>query len=383
MTTSRLVIAGAGPVGTLTGLLLAQFGLDAGRILLLDARDAQSAAADARLLALSEASRALLESAGAWPAHAATPIHKIHVSQRGAWGRTLIQKEDYGLAALGHVVRYGELVEALHAALGRAGISVERGARVVRTEPRGDSLGVVLASGETLDAAYLVHAEGGLYELQDPGSIHRDYGQTAITAQVTCALPQPGVAWERFTTDGPIALLPCDLEAAGGLALVWCCKPTDAVRRSTLDEAAFLDELHSTFGDRLGAFLSVGPRSTYALGLNARRDIARVREFAIGNAAQTLHPVAGQGLNLGLRDAYSLATLLVEHFDAPLTCQAKFKAARRIDRAATVNMTDLLPRVFASRLAPVAALRGAGLAFLDLVGPARHVLARQMMEGQR
>jgi 2-octaprenyl-6-methoxyphenol hydroxylase len=242
---------------------------------------------------------------------------------------------------------------------------------------------VTLADGPGMEAAYVVHAEGGLFERQSPLSIRRDYRQTALTGVVRVSHPRVATAFERFTEEGPLALLPAHPSDPSQYALVWCCAPEAALRRSRLDEARFLEELHAGFGDRLGRFLGVGERATFALGLNAREDVARFREFAIGNAAQTLHPVAGQGLNLGLRDAFILAGLLLEHRDAPLTCMQRFGAARRLDRSATLNLTDLLPRVFASKLLPVAALRGGALAFLDLVGPARHVLARQMMQGQR
>jgi 2-octaprenyl-6-methoxyphenol hydroxylase len=363
--------------------LLTEGGTPRDALTLIDARAAADAESDPRLIALSEASRGLLERLGAWPMDSAAPIQTIHVSQRGRFGRTLIERSDYDLAALGYVVRYGELARAMNGATAKLGLDVRRPARLLHCEALSGEVQVTLADGPDLDAAYVVHAEGGLFERQSPLSIRRDYRQTAITGVVRVAHPRVATAFERFTEEGPLALLPAHRSDPSQYALVWCCTPEAALRRSGLDEARFLEELHAEFGDRLGRFLGVGERATFALGLNAREDVARFREFAIGNAAQTLHPVAGQGLNLGLRDAFILAGLLLEHRDAPLTCMQRFGAARRLDRTATLNLTDLLPRVFASKLLPVAALRGAALAFLDLVGPARHVLARQMMQGQR
>jgi 2-octaprenyl-6-methoxyphenol hydroxylase len=217
----------------------------------------------------------------------------------------------------------------------------------------------------------------------DRKAMQRDYGQSAITSFVTCTLLQPATAWERFTEHGPLALLPAMQNGEIGYALVWCCRPADADALIRLDDLSFLDRLHAEFGDRVGDFVTVGPRNVYPLTLKAVAATARGREFAIGNAAQTLHPVAGQGLNLGLRDAFVLASALRENFDDPEQCARSFRAARRLDRAATIRLTDFLPRIFSSRWAPVAAARGAALASLDLIAPLRHVLARQMMNGRR
>ena len=216
----------------------------------------------------------------------------------------------------------------------------------------------------------------------------RDYAQTAITAVVRCALPQPGVAWERFTPEGPLALLPLRQPTGPACALVWCGTPDAAARRLALDEAAFLTELHQAFGDRLGRFTASGPRHAFALGLNATDRLVDGRIFAIGNAAQTLHPVAGQGMNLALRDAMVLAGILgpalaAAHTADPANCAARYLRERRRDRGATIGITDLLPRVFASEFAPLVHARGAALALLDIVPRTRHWLARQMMDGQR
>jgi 2-octaprenyl-6-methoxyphenol hydroxylase len=177
-----------------------------------------------------------------------------------------------------------------------------------------------------------------------------------------------------------------------GYSLVWCGKPDDAIARIALSDEAFLHALHDAFGDRLGAFATVGPRRTFPLGLNAVSQPARARtsssaEFAIGNAAQTLHPVAGQGLNLGLRDAHDLAALFATaERDASLDAAAlvvRFSASRRVDRAATVKLTDFMPRVFASEATTVAWGRGLTLALLDVARPLRGLFARQMMNGRR
>lgn len=388
-----VAICGAGPVGAALALLLAETWIDPARILLIDARQPDEGAADARTIAISQGSRTLLERIGAWNEPSATPIHRIHVSHRGVhgglFGRTLIDRDDLDVPALGYVVRYGDLARQLQQALARHAFSWRRPARVSRTKHLAgnggnvDGVHVELEDGAHLTARYAVHAEGGLFSTQEQRPRHRDYRQTAITSFVTCARPQFNTAWERFTPDGPIALLPSRQGNLNGYALVWCCKPDDARHRMALGETAFLDELHAQFGDRLGHFLSAGPRHDFVLGLNAVRMQAEGHEFAIGNAAQTLHPVAGQGLNLGLRDAFTLAGILTHHFDDAHACVTALRAQRCIDRTVTIGLTDFLPRVFASTFPPVAAGRGLALTLLDLAPPVRHVLARQMMDGQR
>lgn len=384
MDRSRVLIAGAGPVGSAMGLLLLENGFAPSEIQLVDPRDALEAEQDPRFIAVSESSRRLLERLGGWPRDASCPIHQIHVSHRGRFGRTLIDEADYGLPALGHVVRYGDLVGSLNRATAAAGVDIKRGAQAIRSRLSEDHVQVELQGGQALESGYVIHAEGGVFDAQKAQSIRRTYDQTAVCAFVTCAHPRPGVAFERFTESGPIALLPAaNKQGLVGLSLVWCCTPADAARRLALDEPGFLEALHRNFGDRLGRFIDVGPRFCFPLGLNAVRQVARLREFAIGNAAQTLHPVAGQGLNLGLRDATTLARVLGAQFDAPRVCAQRYEAARRRDRAATLGLTDLLPRAFKSRVLPVAALRSATLLFLDLMPPARELFARQMIDGQR
>lgn len=386
-----IAICGAGPAGTVLALLLAEYWPAANRIALLDGRgnsdSAHDAAPDTRMIALSHGSRGTLMRIGAWRAETATPIRQVHVSHRGHFGRTLIDHADYGVEALGYVIRYGELQQQLDQARQERGLTVLHGARVqaVVTEPisQAEAVRIEVANGNSLSARYAVHAEGGLFEQQSARARHRDYAQVAVTALVTSALPQPGVAWERFTDDGPIALLPAQHEGRKIHALVWCGSAGNAKRRMQMDDRAFLSELHDRFGDRLGDFLSVTARQTFPLGLNAVDQVVSGREYAIGNAAQTLHPVAGQGTNLALRDACTLAFALREHFDDAPACAVTYAEARRRDRAATIRLTDGLPRLFANRLAPVVAARGAILTLLDLLPPARDWLARHMMDGQR
>ncbi|CAJ0797212.1 2-octaprenyl-6-methoxyphenol hydroxylase [Ralstonia condita] len=395
-----VAIVGAGPVGlALANWLLRDTDW---RIALFDARDAESAARDPRSLALSHGSRVLLQAIGGWPARA-TPITHIHVSQRGHFGQAHIRREDYDIPALGHVVQYGDLSAALNAAL--TAQMQRRPNRLIRYDhtpverveqlPRADGSIAparvrALREGRhplAVETEVVIQAEGGLFDdtrRQAGGLSHarrRDYGQTAIVAHVRCSAPLEGWAWERFTPEGPLALLPQDDAQGPGYALVWCCSPDEARRRAGLPDDAFLAELGAAFGERMGRFTHVGPRHTFALGLHAQRVPVDRRVAAIGNAAQTIHPVAGQGFNLGLRDAFEMARALRD--GATPAALARFARERAFDRAVTIGLTDLLPRAFALPGRPLGHLRGAALTLLECLPPLKHGLARQMMFGQR
>jgi 2-octaprenyl-6-methoxyphenol hydroxylase len=372
-----IAICGAGPVGLALAAMLAQRGAATQRIVLIDARPAAQAATDPRSLAVSYGSRQLLEQTGAWPA-AATPIHDIHVSRRGHFGRTLIDCSEYGVPALGYVTRYGALVTTLTQVVERHRIALLRPARIDSMAEHAEGVALHLEDGRVLHAALAVQAEGGLFSEQEAKSVRRDYGQTALIAEVEAGAPVSGRAFERFTDEGPLALLPQD----GGYALVWCGRPASAERWLGLTDEAFLAELQAAFGNRLGRFRKVGRRVAYPLGLNAR-PAATARTVAIGNAAQTLHPVAGQGFNLGLRDAAVLARLLARETTPDMLLQ--FTQMRQADRSATITLTDAMARVFAS--APQGTLSqtmlGWSLGALDCVRPLKRMLAEQMMFGQR
>ncbi|KAA6123786.1 UbiH/UbiF/VisC/COQ6 family ubiquinone biosynthesis hydroxylase [Cupriavidus cauae] len=427
-----IAIVGGGPVGLALACRLLQ--TSPWRIALIDAATPARAARDPRAIALSHGSRDLLAQLDAWPV-AATPIEHIHVSQRGRFGHVKLHHDDYGIPALGYVVRYGDLCAALEHALGRAGgqqrlvrafdtridaiDQIDRTDRMdggfppeARHGPAGAAAEAVAAgSPDTapvqlrgagpdgqpvrLGASLAVQAEGGLFHQQvartaaagATGTRRRDYGQTAIVSHVACSHPLPGWAWERFTEQGPLALLPHDLDddphgdGGSGYALVWCCSPEEAARRLALDDARFLAELGEVFGPRMGRFTRVGKRHAFPLGLNAAELTVKGRLVAIGNAAQTLHPVAGQGLNLGLRDAFALA----DELRTACTPQAlaAFGARHRLDRAVTIGVTDLLPRVFGIPYPLAAHARGASLAALACLSPLKHALAHQMIYGMR
>ncbi|MBP0607366.1 MULTISPECIES: UbiH/UbiF/VisC/COQ6 family ubiquinone biosynthesis hydroxylase [Burkholderia] len=381
-----LAIVGAGPVGlALAGWLARRSATQHASIALIDAREPAASANDPRAIAVSHGSRVLLDTL-AWPADA-TPIEHIHVSQRGHFGRTLIDRDEHALAALGYVVRYGSIVQALAGAV--RGTRVDWLTSTTARAPQQDADGVTLTldgpQGErSLRARLVINAEGGLFHEQqaDAGKHRRDYGQTALVGTVTVSAPRPNVAWERFTHEGPLALLPLGGPRQAEYSLVWCCTPDEAARRAALPDDAFLHELGSVFGERMGEFVAIAGRASFPLGLNAAQTLVSGRVAVVGNAAQTLHPVAGQGLNLGLRDAHTLVdTLSAQGFEA--TALAAFNARRALDRRFTIGATDTLARLFTIDSGPLPLLRGAALTALEFVPPLKKAIARQMMFGQR
>ncbi len=372
-----IAICGAGPVGLALAALLVKHGVAPARIALIDAKTLYQASQDPRSIALSYGSKQILEEVGAWPM-AADAIHQIHVSRRGHFGRTLIDRDEYALPALGYVTRYGTLVTALSAAARQTEVAAMRPTLVNAVGERDDEVELLLDDGKKITAQIVVQAEGGVFSEQTVKSMRRDYDQIAIVAHVTASAPIAHRAFERFTDEGPLALLPQE----EGYALVWCARPASIEQLATLPDAAFLAELERAFGTRLGRFTAVTKRNVFPLGLNAK-PAGSARTVAIGNAAQTLHPVAGQGLNLGLRDAVVLARLLRQQV-TPATLE-EFTRNRQTDRSLTIRLTDTMARIFAS--APDGALSqtvlGLSLGVVDALKPAKHLLAEQMMFGWR
>ncbi len=372
-----IAIAGAGPVGMATAGLLLNRGVAAGRIALIDAKPADAAHQDPRSVALSAGSRQLLEQIGAWST-SGTPITQIHVSRRGSLGRTLIEASDYGLPALGYVCRYGDVVASLDDALRDSGLKMLRPAKVTHVNETDAVVALQMDNGDRLHAQWLIQAEGGVYGQQQQRSRQHDYQQTAIIAQVQADAPPPGRAFERFTAEGPLALLPQD----DAYSMVWCVRHETAAHLQSLKDEDFLQALQQAFGQRAGKFTQVGPRHAYALGLNATANSTH-RSIAIGNAAQTLHPVAGQGLNLGLRDAAVLAAQLAKASSSQSL--ATFVDLRRRDRNTTTLLTDLMARLFASTpdRTLTQGLLGVTLGLIDVLPAAKRLLAEQMMYGAR
>ncbi len=370
---ASIAIVGGGPAGMALALALAKQG---GRARIYEARERGAARADPRILALSHGSRQILEWLGVWRAIAATPIAAIHVSQQGGFGRTRLSAAEQGLPALGYVATAASIGAALDDALAAANIAVRQQTRIDRVEPGRDSLQLMSATDEA-SARLVVYAEGQIKA--GAAAVTRDYGQSAVICRARTSAAHGNVAHERFTAQGPLALLPIGTE----MAVVYTCPRDEAERLAALADAAFLVRLQEHFGTRL-RFSSASHRQVFPLALNYRKSPVGDRSVWLGNAAQTLHPVAGQGFNLALRDAWELARCLMDAEDPGDAARlARYAAARRTDRMATIGFTDGLVRLFGSDL-PLASLgRGIGLLALDLLPPVRAFVARRMIFGAR
>ena len=344
--------------------------------------DSDIVASDTRGIALSHGSKLLLDTIQAWPIDSCA-IHSVHVSHVGQFGRALMTRDELGQEALGHIVRY----RGIHLALREALRQLQKSAPHFVWQHTGPD-----EDQDHTRARCIVHAEGGLFAQQDWVESGRDYQQSALVGLVEVENAQHHHAWERFTSEGPLALLPSH-HGSNVLNMVWCSSPATAERLNGISDADFLREVQSTFGSRVGQFKSIRDRRLYPLGLNYRKEIVQGNEVWIGNAAQALHPVAGQGLNLGLRDAYLLAEQLSGLFskqthatksrNAIDNALYEYSLSRQADRKATIGITDFLARVFTSPLTPVIAARGAALSLLQWLPPVKTGLARQMMFGRR
>ncbi len=285
------------------------------------------------------------------------------------------------------MISYAELQNALQAALRQCGARYLTGAQVSALTPGAAAAQVQFTqAGEdkTLAARLAVLADGGRGLQQIPGIVResRDYRQCAVVCQVSTALPHQNLAYERFTEDGPAALLP----SGADYALVWTATPQRAQALLALSDAEFLAQLHAHFGDRQGDFLSVGKRSSFALGLQQSKPITGPRLALIGNAAQMLHPVAGQGFNMGLRDAWELAQAILacapQAVGEPAMLR-EYAAGRRIDTQGGVFFTDLLVRGFSNAIPGLRQLRGLALSALDALPPAKSFVVRRMIFGAK
>lgn len=379
-----VAIAGGGMVGMSLAAALAQLPLDVVVIEPVAADSEAQPSFDSRTTALSSGSRRVLEAIGAWSAIAgqATPIRRIHVSERGVFGTATLTADEQGVPSLGYTIENRLLGKALRervAAFPRLRVC---NARVVELEPGKDVIRLRTDAGETHEARLVVAADGAQSAVRTAlgiGASVSDYGQHAIIAHVDTTRFHDYTAYERFTPDGPLAVLPI---AEGRSAVVWTLAPEAARRVLALDDPAFLAELQGAFGLRLGRFTHVGRRQSYPLALTRAERLTAPRAAILGNAAQALHPVAGQGFNLALRDVAMIAELIAGADDgdpgaAPLL--ERYAAWRGPDRNAVIRFTDALVRGFGLPFAPLRLARGGGLLAFDLLRPVKHEFARRTM----
>lgn len=363
MTNHAISIIGGGPAGMTLAWALAKNGITA---TIHDARTRADAAGDPRILALSQGSMLILEELDIWADLSPTPIETIHVSHAGGFGRTRISALEEGTPALGYVVKAGDISASLIKRLAKSKVDYRECNKI---------------DAHNLPPAQLtVWAEGAADEA---ASFRRNYDQSAVICTAKPAVAYANQAWERFTAHGPVAALPYGEE----YALVYTTGNQEATALAAVSDTEFLAALTEVFSGRI-SFTAVSARHVYPLGLRYRASIINDRAVWIGNAAQTLHPVGGQGFNLALRDIHELAHTLVQahvggsDLGAPATL-SRYERARRRDRRATIEITHGLARLFSTDYALPRIVRSLGLLALDTLPPLRSLFARQMMYGWR
>jgi len=386
-----VAVVGAGPVGASLACALGQAGAKVAVLEASPVRAPLPPSYDDRPLALAHGSRRILEAIGAWQALAAraTPIREIHVSERGGFGVTRIEAAATGVDALGHVIPARDLGESLAAVMAATpGLDLRRPAEVTALDA--DDKGVTLrlrgAGGDRrpLRARLVAAADGVDSPLRAMLGIRvrdRDYRQRAITANVSCSRPTAGRAFERFTPTGPLALLPLGEHRC---ALVWAMPEELAEQRMHASKKEFVAALAAAAGGRLGDFTRLGERVGYPLRLVRALDSIAPRAVILGNAAHNLHPVAGQGLNLGLRDAAVLAEVVSDALcggadPGEPAVLARYRGLRRGDQRLVTVFTDTLVRAFSNASPGLRVLRDLGLLALDLTPALKDRFAAQAM----
>ncbi|WP_313409415.1 2-octaprenyl-6-methoxyphenyl hydroxylase [Stutzerimonas kunmingensis] len=338
---------------------------------------------DARCTALSYGTRLIYQRLGLWGriAERAEPILRIHVSERGSFGAARLDCTREGVEALGYVVENAWIGHCLWQALDDQVVVRHCPAEVERLEPGTTGYRLSFTDGQQLECDLTVLADGGRSGLREQLGIQvsrRPYGQTALIANITPGKPHGGLAFERFTEHGPMALLPLQNDRC---ALVWTRSQADAARLAQAHEAVFLGELQEAFGYRLGALQQVGARHLYPLTLIEAEEQVRSGLVVLGNAAHSLHPIAGQGYNLSLRDveALSVALLCSDAALGDLAVLQEYARRQRFDQRVTVGFSDQVTRLFGDSGRLVAAGRNLGLLGLDLMPAAKRWFARQAM----
>ncbi len=399
--TYDIAIIGGGMAGASLALALKDLPLSIALVEAVPYDSAAQPAFDARAIALAAGSQRILHTMGVWDAMAArgvTAIEHIHVSERGGFGTTRLDAVEEQVSALGYVVEGRVIGAALTDALAQcSNIDLLCPAELTAVQMAGDAADIQLSHGgaaRSLRARLLVAADGGrstVRELIGANTWELDYGQTAVIATVATDRPHGNIAYERFTDTGPLALLPCDPPADGDTALqgcrwslVWTARDAQTDELLALSDAEFLQRLQQRFGYRAGRFLRTSGRHAYPLVLRFVREAAAERIAFVGNAAHAIHPVAGQGFNLGLRDVAALAQVIscaVARGEdiGSLAVLRDYAVWRRPDYLRTAAFTDGLVRTYSNDLPPLKLVRNLGLLALDALPPLKHLLARQSM----
>ena len=386
MKNSEYLIVGAGPVGLVFSLLLAKQNQNSH---LLESRRKNDSHSDGRALALSYGTKLILEDLGIW-----SPLEKkiseikdIHTSQKNSFGRTLLSASQHNLPALGYIVSYGALSKVLEEAVNQSPkikITYEFEVSAIKNEKDRS----ILYGGNKdlpIEAALLVLADGGKNTtglIEGLKKKETSYNHTALVTKVTSEIPPNKIAYERFTSMGPIALLP---NGSKEFSLVWTGKDEDIQALAKSPKKLFLEKLHEHFGDRVGKFLDSDNFITFPLKKIILEEFPKKRMVVIGNSAQTMHPVAGQGFNTGIRDAYDLSKLINESEPSQVGSECfinQYYSLRKSETKKTLFFTDSLVNIFSNDLVVLSLTRGMSLSLLDNFKPIKNFLVNKMSFGK-
>ncbi|HEY9322252.1 MAG TPA: FAD-dependent monooxygenase [Candidatus Methylopumilus sp.] len=386
MKNSEYLIVGAGPVGLVFSLFLAKHNQNSH---LLESRKKNDSHSDGRALALSYGTKLILEDLGIWSSleKKISEIKDIHTSQKNSFGRTLLSASQYNLPALGYIVSYGALSKVLEEAVNQSPkIKITHEFKVSAIKNEKDRS--ILYGGNkdlAIEAPLLVLADGGKNTtdlIEDLKKKETSYNHTALVTKVTSEIPPNKIAYERFTSMGPIALLP---NGPKEFSLVWTGKDEDIQALAKAPKKLFLEKLHEHFGDRVGKFLDSDNFITFPLKKIILEEFPKNRMVVIGNSAQTMHPVAGQGFNTGIRDAYDLSKLINESEPSQVGSECfinQYYALRKSETKKTLFFTDSLVNIFSNDLVGLSLTRGISLSLLDNLKPAKNFLVDKMSFGK-
>ncbi|WP_434524113.1 2-octaprenyl-6-methoxyphenyl hydroxylase [Photorhabdus asymbiotica] len=385
----NVIIVGGGMTGATLALAISSLSKGQIHVSLIEAAEPEQKhpGFDARAIALAYGTCQRLQQIGVWSAleDYVIPITHVHVSDRGHAGFVNLRAKDYNIPALGNVIELYHAGQSLFGLLKNApGVTLYCPSKVLAVERTTSSVIVTLEDGEQLQGELLVAADGSHSAIGYACHIQRQqhhYEQVAVITNVLTSEHPQGRAFERFTEYGPLALLPM---SGGGSSLVWCHRLAQRKEIAGWNNEQFLRQLQRAFGWRLGKILEAGQRHSYPLTLSTANQQISHRLVLVGNAAQTLHPIAGQGFNLGMRDVMTLAQIVSAAFAAgqdigTYSVLANYQQQRVLDRENTIDMTDGLIRIFANRYFPLQVSRNFGLMVMEKCSPMRDILARQTL----
>lgn len=381
----EIIIIGGGPVGCVAALALEREGFYP---TIIEAQSRKDVAPEGRTLALSWNSYLILNQIDCWPEELETyPIQKIDISDKGNFGSASVRAEEIQVPSLGFAVRFRDLLDVLRSKVDASSVRINYDSTATSIQRLSDGVKISLQSNgqsQQHDVRLVIMADGGrsldIAGLSLKKTIDRDHD--AIVGLVTASAPPTDIAYERFTSSGPIALLP----RGNKYSFVWSVPRNSSDKLLHLSDDAFLKEFQTTFGRRCGQFQHVEARMSYPLSTRIAEQPGGGGIISIGNASQALHPVAAQGLNLGLRDAWELGQFCAETSPELLPTSSftkNFIKKRRVDRFTTTTLSTALDHLFSNKLFGLSGPRGLGLLGLDIISPLKKRIFRKFIFGAR